>query len=132
MKKRSGVFSPFLGNSKVEDVAFTIGAEASNAINVAIQLKADGKDLDYRAAVWAYLSTDANGDNVTASAPSGGFAIGTDGVAIEAVADKLALLISEADGDIDITITESTAKTFYLVVVLPDGSLKVSNAITFA
>jgi len=41
-------------------------------------------------------------------------------------------LVSEADGDIDITFTETRGRTFYLACQLPDGSLKVSGAITFA
>lgn len=45
---------------------------------------------------------------------------------------KAWLLTSEADGDIDITFTHTGgAKTLYLVLVLPDGSLSVSPAITF-
>lgn len=41
-------------------------------------------------------------------------------------------LISEADGDIDINIVEAGGKTWYLVAVLPDGTLVPSSAITFA
>ncbi|MBI3947119.1 MAG: phage major capsid protein [Armatimonadetes bacterium] len=40
-------------------------------------------------------------------------------------------LVSEADGDVDINITESGAKSFYLVLVLPNGKLAPSGAITF-
>lgn len=40
-------------------------------------------------------------------------------------------LVSEADGDIDLNIVESGAKTFYLVLVLPNGKLAPSGAITF-
>jgi len=41
-------------------------------------------------------------------------------------------LTSEADGDIDVAITDSGAPTYYLAVVLPNGKLNVSGAITFA
>lgn len=41
-------------------------------------------------------------------------------------------LTSEADGDIDINITDTGTPTFYLAVVLPNGKLNVSSAITFA
>lgn len=113
--------------------AFVIGAEAGNAISVAIQLKdAAGADLAVRGSVFAYLSDDANGDALAAAAPSGGVAIGVDGLAIPLVAGKTWLLTSEADGDIDLTITEAGAKTCYLVLVMPDGRLAVSGAITFA
>jgi len=42
-------------------------------------------------------------------------------------------LTSESDGDIDIVITDTRApKTYYLNLVLPDGTLHTSGAITFA
>lgn len=137
----SGDYIPVLvlpglaGNNAYEiaDVAFTVGAEGTNAINVALQLKdAAGNDLAVRGAVYAYLSDDANGDSIIASAHSSGWAIGTDGLLIPDVTNKSGHLVSEADGDIDLTITEAGAKTAYLVVVLPNGTLKVSGAITHA
>jgi len=117
----------------VAAASYIVGAEATNAINVAIQLKDfNAADLAERAAVMAYLSDDANGDSVIATAHSSGGAIGTDGLAIPLVANKCWLLTSESDGDIDITFTEAGAKTSYLVIVLPNGTLSVSGAITFA
>jgi hypothetical protein len=114
-------------------VSFTIGAEAANAINVVVQLQDGLQAISERGCVFAYLSDDANGDSIAATAPDGGWAIGTDGLLIPIVANKAANLVSESDGDIDITITHAGgADTFYLVVVLPDGSLSVSDAITFA
>lgn len=114
-------------------VTFVIGAENTNAINVGLQLNDMlGTALAVRGSVVAYLSDDANGDSIAGTAPDGGWAIGTDGLLIPMVANKAATLVSEADGDIDITITESAAATWYLVVVLPDGRLVVSEAITFA
>lgn len=113
---------------------FVIGAEAGNVINVAIQLKdADAADLAARGAVHAYLSDDANGDSIVAAAPDGGVAIGTDGLAIPLVAGKAFLLVSEADGDVDLNITHAAgAKTAYLILVMPNGKLVASGAITFA
>jgi hypothetical protein len=114
--------------------SFVIGAEAGNVINVAVQLKDSAAvDLAVRGAVVAYLSDDANGDSVAAAAPDGGVAIGADGVAIPLVADKAFQLVSEADGNIDLDITHAAgAKTLYLVLVMPDGRLVASDAITFA
>lgn len=114
--------------------SFVIGAEAGNAINVAVQLQ-DGNaaDLAVRGSVLAYLSDDANGDSIAASAPDGGWAIGTDGLLIPLVAGKAAQLVSEADGDIDVNITHAAgALTVYLILVLPTGKLVASAAITFA
>jgi len=114
--------------------SLVVGVEAANVINVAIQL-AEGKsgdDLAVRAGVYAYLSDDANGDTIATTAPSGGVAIGTDGLLDAMTAGKSFWLVSEADGDIDIDITEIGVATWYLVVVLPSGRLAVSSAITFA
>lgn len=41
-------------------------------------------------------------------------------------------MISEADGDVDLVITHSGAATFRVAVQLPDGTIQVSDAITFA
>lgn len=116
------------------NVSFTIGAEAANAIAVTIQLR-DGKtgaECNERRAVHAYLSDDANGDSIVATAPDGGWAIGTDGLLIPVVANKAAILVSESDGDIDVAITHAAgAKTVYLIVVA-GGILHASGAITFA
>lgn len=123
--------APFHG-SIVNNVSFTIGAETSNVINVAVQLQDGTQDIAERASVLAYLSDDATGDSVAGTAPTS-VAIGTDGVAIPLVAGKCFLLCSEVDGDIDLDITLSSgADTWYLVVVKPDGSHAVSGAITFA
>lgn len=123
-------YSPYK-NVAFNDVTFVIGAEAANVINVGVQLKYDG-DVAQRCAATMYLSNDANGDSIS-SAPDS-VAIGTDGVLIDPyAASQSFVVVSEADGDIDINITEAGgAATYYLVVILPDGSLKVSNAITFA
>lgn len=115
------------------DVDFVIGAEAGNVINVGLQLNdAAGTALATRASVLFYMSDDANGDSIAAAAADGGIAIGTDGLMIEWTANLAGLLVSEADGDIDINITESSADTWYLIVVLPNGKLTASGAITFA
>jgi len=110
----------------------TVAAAVGDVINVSIQLKdAAGADLAVRGALIAYLSDDANGDSVAGTAPDT-VAIGTDGLAIPLVAGKAFQLVSEADGDIDIDITEDGADTWYLILVLPDGRLVASDAITFA
>lgn len=113
--------------------SFTIGTEATDAINVAVQLKtARAKDVAVRVGLLCYLSDDATGDSVVGTAPSGGWAVGTDGLLIPVVTNKAAHVVSESDGQFDLTITHSGAKTCYLVIVMPDGSLVVSGAITFA
>ena len=124
--------SPFK-TGRFDNVVFTIGVEAADVINVGVQLKNGDHNIAVRCNVKAYLSDDANGDSLAAAAASGGVAIGTDGLVLdEAVANKVFDIVSEADGNIDLDITEVGVDTWFLIVVLPDGSLVVSTAITFA
>jgi hypothetical protein len=112
---------------------FTIGTEAANAINVAVQLydRNNGNEITERVALNWYLASNATGDAI-ASAPTGGIAIGTDGLLLEWTNNISGLVVSEADGDIDVTLTDTGTPTFYLVLVAPDGKLYPSAAITFA
>ena len=112
---------------------FTVGAEAANVITVSVQLvdRNNGNELRERVALAWYLSADAGGDAI-GTAPSVGTAAGTDGMLIEWTANVSGLVVSEADGDIDIAMTEAGALTNYLVLVMPDGKLYVSPAITHA
>lgn len=123
-----------LDGAPAATTTIAVGAETGgDTITVTIQLKdANDADLATRAAVFAYLSDDANGDSIAGTAPSGGVAINTDGLLIPVVADKAFYLTSEADGDIAIDIVEASADTWYLILVLPNGLLKASGAITFA
>ena len=120
-------------SGRFDNVVFTIGAEDTNVINVGIQLRNGDKDVNVRCNFDAYISDDANGDSIAGTAPSVGIDIGTDGLLVhEVVANKAMNITSEADGDVDLDIEEIGADTWFLVVVLPDGSLSVSGAITFA
>ena len=114
----------------VGGVEFTVGASDTGTVGIQL-VDHSGDDLAVRGSVFAYLSDDANGDSIAGTAPSGGVAIGTDGVLIPVVAGKAFFLCSEADGDIDIVLTEAAADTWYLVVVLPNGTHRVSGAIVF-
>lgn len=116
----------------------TVGAEdtTANTIGVVVQLnQADNSTAVATArAVLMYLSSDTAGQTLITAAPSGGVAAGTDGtILVEHTADIVWTALSEADGDIDITLTE-TANTAaqYLNVVTPDGRVYTSGAINFA
>lgn len=122
-----------VGGFAVPDSAtITVGADAGTTAAVTIQLlDGAGDEIATRAGVFAYLSDDANGDSIAGTAPSGGVAIGTDGLAIPVVAGKAFYLVSEADGDIDLVVTEAGADVWYLILVMPSGELVASGAITF-
>jgi hypothetical protein len=111
---------------------FSIGAESGgDAIVVSIQVTdANGNDINARTAVTAFLLADANGDAFnTASAT---VAAGTDGALATLVTNKAYQCITEADGDLDISITISGAATKYLAIVLPSGKMVISSVITWA
>jgi len=123
--------SPFKAANHVGRASISVGAEDNDSITVSVQLQdANGNDLDTPGAVQFYLSDDADGSSLAGTAPDT-VAAGTDGLMIENVANKAGLLVSEADGDIDVAIGENGSDTWYLVIVLPDGSLVISGAITF-
>jgi len=119
------------GKKLVDGVTFTIGTEAANVINVAMQLLAGGVALGRSAVVDVYLSDDADGIGISGTAPATSVAIGTDGSIIFTKTAKLAFEVdSEVDGDIDMDITETGGDTWYMVVVA-NGIKYVSDAITF-
>ncbi len=123
------------GSSGPYSVTYVIGAEAANVINVGIQLvDAAGTNVAAISVVEAYLSDDSTGLGISAAAPDVDAIIGTDGALIVVhVTDLAWLLQSEADGHIDIDINDVTGTpTWFMVVVLPNGELAVSAAITFA
>lgn len=113
---------------------FSISAEVANARTASIQFvdRENGNELAERVAAMFYLADDVNGDTPSAVAPSGGLAAGTDGAVIEWATNLSGWAISEVDGDLDITITEAGVKSYYLILVMPDGKLVSSGAIAFA
>lgn len=112
----------------------TVGTEAANVINVTVQANGpDGQDASASRCFFWYFADDAAGDTITATAHDGGSAIGTDGSLIELTANLNGLLITEADGDADIDITDAGAFTVYLVLVnLTTGLRTISDVITHA
>lgn len=121
----------FDATSGCVDASITVGAEAGDARAITIQLKnADGTDRAQRDHILAYLLLDANGDAFATTGGSTGIAIGTDGALLALVAKKAWLLISEADGDIDLTWTDTGTEAAYLALRLPSGRVVISSALT--
>lgn len=108
---------------------FVVGAEGGDVINVAIQLNdADGVALAVRGAVKAYLSNDANGDSLATNAPSGGCAIGTDGVLVPLTpALTNALMV---DGNLAIDAVPEKFKTTQTSAFLINGVSHTKAATT--
>lgn len=110
----------------------SVGAEASNARLVTVQITNRGADAAERTPFVAYLSSDANGDVLHATAPDGGWAVGTDGSLFPITASKMAQCLSEADGDFDVNITHAAGAYTCYVNVLVGGRKFTSGAVTFA
>lgn len=113
------------------DASITVGAENTNVRAITIQLKdANGNDIDYacQVGIAVYLSADMLAYVVTGG--STGIAIGTDGALLTVVAKKYFLATSEVDGDIDLTWTDTGTEAAYLGVILPNGRVVVSSALT--
>ena len=126
-----------LSDDMVASVSFTVGSESTEAITVSCQFKdAAGADMTSARCLKAYLSADSAGQ--TASSASGlTVTSGTDGltqVSVDANTINMLWLTSEADGDVDVVITDASAGTTtnYLNVITPDGKIHTSGAITFA
>ena len=115
------------------NAAIVVGTPTAGAFPVAIQLSGpSSKDLVVCGGIFAYLSKSADGSDIAVHATdTNGFAIDTDGLQVPVVANIASYLISESDGDIDLTITILTTKTAYLVVVLPNGKLVISSIMTY-
>ncbi len=112
----------------------TVGAEDTNVRAITIQLFNDeGAEVTSRRVVDILVLADANGDAIITTGGSTGIAIGTDGAILATiVAKKVFRVISEADGDIDLTWTDTGTEVAYLAVVQSDGSLAISSALTNA
>jgi hypothetical protein len=132
LTKIKGKYNPYAMPEHIAGITFSLSAEASNARTLSCQLTDfNGKDIAFRGVVRAYFS-DANGDTF-AAAPAGGVAAGTDGVIREAIDNRYLDITSEADGDIDLVVTDASGvATHYLAFILPNGKLVISPAIVFA
>lgn len=125
--------NPFRAACLANLATITIGTEGTNTINVAVQLKdANGVAIAEKCGIQAYLSDAATGLGITATAPSSGVAVGTNGLAIELITDKYFSITTDTSGRIDLTLSEAGVATWYLVLKMPDGTIIVSDAITFA
>lgn len=117
----------------VQNATFSATAEAVNARTVTIQLvDGAGDNINYKAAVNVFLATSAS-DLTVAAAPSAGTAIGAKGTIIkEHTAEVFMAVTTDVAGAVELTLTEVTAKNFFVAVVLPGGKIVVSSAIAFA
>lgn len=116
----------------------TVGAEVAHpthTINVAGVLKDYlGNAVAVANNLPMYLSDDAAGQTLVTSVLTADAVIGTDGTIVQVETAKKAWRVTaEANGQFDLTFAKTDgAATVYLNVVLPNGMLATSGAITFS
>jgi hypothetical protein len=106
------------------DATVTVGDEdtGTGVRIITIQLKdANGADINYVESVEIGVFSSAARTAFTTTGGSTGLAIGTDGALLALVAKKYFVATSEADGDIDLTYTDSGTDVAYIGVKLPTG-----------
>lgn len=103
---------------------FTVAAQAGTVIEVAIELPVFGESM-----VRVWLS-DTDRGAPTAVPPDGGFTTTTGTDIFEYTVDVMRDIQSDATGQIVVEIDESTAKSFYLCIAIPNGRT-VAQIVTF-
>jgi hypothetical protein len=127
-------YSGYSGIDQIADATFVVGTQAGDQITVTVQLKdSTGSNLIVRGNVLAYISNDVNGDTIVSSGTFTGIYF-NNGLAIPITpgTTKAFMLTSGSNGAVNVIAEDTGTSTMYLIVVLPNGLLKASTAITFA
>jgi hypothetical protein len=120
-----------LTDGMVAGATIDVAAEDNNVRAIAIQLTdASGADIASVQSVQIGVFLNAGATAFVVTGGSTGIAIGTDGALLAIVAKKLFLATCEADGDIDLTWTDTGTEAAYLGVILPNGKIVMSAALT--
>lgn len=112
-------------------VTWTVGAEANNVIVVNMQAKDDqGANVAQKVALPVLICTDTDGSPSATGTEDYTIAAGTTGKVFQVLADAALIVVTDAAGSADISLTNSGAATSYLAAVLPGGKLSFSAAVT--
>lgn len=118
---------------KCVDASIVVSDETANVRTITIQLKdALGNDVNEVTQVEIAVFLNAAATAYVVTGGSTGIAIGTDGALLAIVAKKYFIATSEADGDIDLTWTDTGTEAAFLGVILPNGRIVMSSALTNA
>jgi len=125
--------------NKVHSASIAVGVEDTDVIPISIQLtSATGGTAAGIVSLMAYLSDTADGSTVTNLSPDT-YVVVPDGVGYltsittdGADSNRLFHLISDVNGSINISISDTTTRGWYLVLMLPYGKIKVSDIIQFS
>lgn len=110
---------------------FDLGTSTTSPRTITIQLTDyAGENLTNSAMVIAYLSNDAAGLGIDTPANLTSVADGGAGALVELKANTAYLLLSDVNGQIQMTFTKSTGvPSFYLSIVLANGAKVTSGQI---
>ena len=124
-----GGLTPIVGCAY--DATFTL--VSSDPAVVTIQLEDfEGNDLKEATSVMAWISSTATGIDPGAVSSELALTGSGDGAVLIHLTHYLYQLITEADGDVDVTITDTGTTAQYLTLLMPDGRLVVSQHLVFA
>lgn len=117
----------------VAGATISVSAEVADVRTLAIVLTdAQGNAIQSRQMVHIVLFLDALGDAFVVTGGSTGIAIAVNGAIQALVAKKSWLAISEPNGTIGLTWTDTGTEVAFLAVILPDGRPVFSTALTNA
>jgi hypothetical protein len=110
------------------NATITVAAPVGDARAITIQLlDANGADIAYVETVMAVVFTTAARVAFATTGGSTGLAAGTDGALLALVAKKVFLLTSEADGDIDLSFTDTADEPCFLALYMPNGNVVTAD-----
>ena len=126
----SKLYSSFFA---VDDVTFIVGEEDTNVVEVNLQLvDLAGNPVPKSMVVTVHLSSDP--DSIVVDATKGSMAIATGGAGTlvnETVAGGVASFQTDAEGKLDIALSDDSDLNVYMIVALPSGDLATSSEIVF-
>ena len=121
----------FGGDGSGIQLDITIGTESGNTIDVDIQVQdLSGNNLSVVYGFTMWLSDSTSGA-LTATAPDTDFSLNDGFELVSYVTDKMKEVITDDSGVISLSIEHTAAKTWYLCLKMPNGTIRVSDAITF-
>lgn len=126
-----GAINEIVDKFLVMNATITVDTQNNDTINVAVQCKNySNANPSSEISISVYLSDDTDGSSLIAATHSGGWSIGTNGLLLPIIENKMARIITNDSGAFDIDIVESGSKTSYLVLILPLGNIIISDEIT--
>lgn len=115
------------------DATITVGAEASDARAITVTfLDANGVAVDTYVRGELHVLLDAAGAAYVVTGGSTGIAQGASGKILATVAKKIFKYTSTVAGVLTLTWTDTGTEAAYLGVLLPNGRMVISSALTNA